>query len=72
MAAGMPAPEHNQVAIDFLPQAETLDTQVVYLPVPKAVGRLTGDDRDVNAQCLCMAASGLVIIIVSFALLFTQ
>ena len=67
----MPVPEYNQVAIDFLPQAETLDTQVVYLPVPKFVSRLTGDDRMVNAECVCMGVAGLVAIIVSFALLFS-
>ena len=68
----MPVSDYHHVTIDFLPQEETLDTQVVYLPVPKLVSRLTGDDRDVNGECVCMAAFGLVVIIVSFVLLFTQ
>ena len=69
----MPVPEYNQVAIDFLPQAETLDTQVVYLPVPKSVSRLTGDDRNrmVNGEHVCQCVCGLVAIIVAFALLFS-
>ena len=67
----MPAPDYNQVVIDFLPHAETLDTQDVYLPVPKFVGRLTGDDRDVRACDVCMGAAGFVAIIVALVLLFT-
>ena len=68
----MSVSDYHHVTIDFLPQEETLDTQVVYLPVPKSVSRLTGDDRDVLARDACMAVAGLVVIIVSFVLLFTQ
>ena len=34
----MPAPDCQHVAIDFLPEKETLDTQVVYLPGAGAAG----------------------------------
>ena len=61
------------MAIDFLPQEETLDTQVVYLPVPKFISRpLAGNDHqhEVLGNFVCMGCAGLAVIIVSFVLIF--
>ena len=69
----MSVPDCHHVAIDFLPETETLDTQVVYLPVPKFVSRpLAGNDHqyEVLGNFALPACAGLVVVIVSFVLIF--
>ena len=63
----MSIPGCQHVAIDFVTQETMLNTQgggFVYLPVP-------GTNKEVQAQFCLMCFGGVIVVIVSFVLIFT-